>query len=58
MSKANSQIIDSVSASDLLKALNTLQKMNRYSNEDEMSFCDENKIIPEANNANSKIINF
>jgi hypothetical protein len=33
MSKVNSQIIDAVSASDLLKALNTLQKMNGHSDE-------------------------
>jgi hypothetical protein len=44
MSKVNKKIIDSVSASELLKALNTLQNMSDPDNDMEISFCDESKV--------------
>lgn len=40
MNKPNNKIIDSVSATELLKALSTLQNMNDNHNEMEISFCD------------------
>lgn len=57
MSKINKKIIDSVSASELLKALNTLQNMSIPDNDIEISFCDESKIKSEYK-TNSKAINY
>ena len=54
MLKPNKKVIDSVSASELLEALNTLQKLNEPPNDLEISFSQDNgKSI-----SSSKTVNF
>lgn len=58
MSKINKKIIDSVSASELLKALTTLQNMSDPDHDAEISFCDESKVKSEFRTNNSKTMNY
>lgn len=58
MSKLNKKIIDSVSASELLKALTTLQHMSDPDHDAEISFSEDSKVKSEFRSSNSKTMNY
>lgn len=58
MSKLNKKIIDSVSASELLKALNTLQHMSDPDRDAEISFSEDSKVRSDFKPSNSRTMNY